>query len=30
VGVVVVVAVELDVLRAFVENRFRSMHARLA
>jgi len=30
VGVVVVVAVELDVLRAFVENRFRSMQARLA
>jgi ribose transport system permease protein len=29
-GVVVVVAVELDVLRAFVENRFRSMQARLA
>ena len=30
VGVVVAVAVELDVLRAFVENRFRSMQARLA
>jgi ribose transport system permease protein len=30
VGVVVVVAVELDVLRAYVENRFRSMQARLA
>ncbi len=30
VGVVVVVAVELDVVRAFVENRFRSMQARLA
>ena len=30
VGVVVIVAVELDVLRAFVENRFRSMQARLA
>ena len=30
VGVVVVVAVELDVLRAFIENRFRSMQARLA
>ena len=30
VGAVVVVAVELDVLRAFVENRFRSMQARLA
>src|SRR3954453_22951952 len=30
VGVVAVVAVELDVLRAFVENRFRSMQARLA
>jgi len=30
VGVVVVIAVELDVLRAFVENRFRSMQARLA
>jgi ribose transport system permease protein len=30
VGVVVLVAVELDVLRAFVENRFRSMQARLA
>src|SRR3954449_9484642 len=29
VGVVVVVAVELDVLRAHVENRFRSMQARL-
>ena len=29
VGVVVVVAVELDVLRALVENRFRSMQARL-
>jgi ribose transport system permease protein len=30
VGVVVLVAVELDVLRALVENRFRSMQARLA
>jgi len=30
VGVVVLVAVELDVLRAFIENRFRSMQARLA
>jgi ribose transport system permease protein len=30
VGVVVIVAVELDVLRAFVENRFRSMQATLA
>jgi ribose transport system permease protein len=30
VGVVVVVAVELDVLRAFVENRFRRMQARRA
>jgi ribose transport system permease protein len=30
VGVVVIVAVELDVLRALVENRFRSMQARLA
>jgi ribose transport system permease protein len=30
VGVVVLVAVELDVLRAIVENRFRSMQARLA
>jgi len=30
IGVVVIVAVELDVLRAFVENRFRSMQARLA
>jgi ribose transport system permease protein len=30
VGLVVIVAVELDVLRAFVENRFRSMQARLA
>ncbi|GAB3260619.1 ABC transporter permease [Nocardioides dilutus] len=30
VGVVVIVAVELDVLRAYVENRFRSMQARLA
>jgi ribose transport system permease protein len=30
VGVVVVVAVELDVIRAMVENRFRSMQARLA
>ena len=29
-GVVVVVAVELDVIRAYVENRFRSMQARLA
>jgi ribose transport system permease protein len=30
VGVVVLVAVELDVLRALVENRFRSLQARLA
>src|SRR3954462_13830353 len=30
IGVVVLVAVELDVLRAWVENRFRSMQARLA
>jgi ribose transport system permease protein len=30
VGVVVLVAVELDVVRALVENRFRSMQARLA
>jgi ribose transport system permease protein len=30
VGLVVIVAVELDVLRAFVENRFRSLQARLA
>ena len=30
VGVVVVIAVELDVIRAAVENRFRSMQARLA
>src|SRR5215210_4354406 len=30
VGVVVIVAVELDVLRALVENRFRSMQARVA
>jgi hypothetical protein len=28
--VVVIVAVELDVLRALVENRFRSMQARIA
>jgi ribose transport system permease protein len=29
-GIVIVIAVELDVIRAAVENRFRSMQARLA
>jgi ribose transport system permease protein len=29
-GLVVLIAVELDVLRAYVENRFRSMQAKLA